>query len=198
MLYLGGALGGTRFLGRKTLEFMTADHLGPDVRIGNPTLLHPGYGFGLGFAVRREVGMAATPGIPGEFYWGGLAGTVFWIAPQGRAGRDDDDPGAGTAGLLSPPVPHSCPCRARLALHPSKARAPSQISRSTWAAGSARASRADCPAQTCMRLTSPTFCASVRMVAVNTRCTGYGAGGGASGAVAARTYSVAMLARRGR
>jgi len=80
MLYLGGALGGTRILGRKTLAFMTSDHLGPNVRIGNPTLLHPGYGFGLGFAVRREVGMAATPGTPGEFYWGGLAGTIFWIA----------------------------------------------------------------------------------------------------------------------
>ena len=35
MLYLGGALGNTRILGRKTLEFMTADHLGPNVRIGN-------------------------------------------------------------------------------------------------------------------------------------------------------------------
>ncbi len=26
--------------------------------------------------------MGPTPGTPGEFFWGGLAGTVFWIAPQ--------------------------------------------------------------------------------------------------------------------
>ena len=82
MLYLGGALGSTRLLGRKTLEFMTADHLGPHVRIGTNFLLAPGHGFGLGFAVRREVGLAPTPGTPGEFFWGGIAGTAFWIAPK--------------------------------------------------------------------------------------------------------------------
>jgi len=82
MLYLGGTLGNVRIIGRKTLSFMTSDHLGPGVRNGNPSLLHPGYGFGLGFAVRREPGLSSTAGTPGEFYWGGLAGTVFWIAPQ--------------------------------------------------------------------------------------------------------------------
>jgi len=82
MLYLGGARGNTRLLGRKTLEFMTADHLGPHVRIGTTFLLAPGHGFGLGFAVRREVGLAPTPGTPGEFFWGGIAGTAFWIAPK--------------------------------------------------------------------------------------------------------------------
>jgi CubicO group peptidase (beta-lactamase class C family) len=82
MLYLGGALGNTRLLGRQTLEFMTADHLGPHVRIGTAFLLAPGHGFGLGFAVRREVGLAPTPGTPGEFFWGGIAGTAFWIAPK--------------------------------------------------------------------------------------------------------------------
>jgi CubicO group peptidase (beta-lactamase class C family) len=82
MLYRGGTLGGTRIIGRKTLSFMVSNHLGPHVRNGTPSLLGPGYGFGLGFAVRLEPGMATTPGTPGEFYWGGLAGTVFWIAPQ--------------------------------------------------------------------------------------------------------------------
>jgi CubicO group peptidase (beta-lactamase class C family) len=82
MLYGGGTLGGTRILGRKTLEFMTSDHLGPGVRNGTPALLAPGHGFGLGFAVRLVPGMASTPGTPGEFYWGGLAGTIFWIAPK--------------------------------------------------------------------------------------------------------------------
>jgi CubicO group peptidase (beta-lactamase class C family) len=82
MLYFGGTLGNARILGRKTLEFMTADHLGPNVRIGTTFLLAPGYGFGLGFGVRRDVGMAPTAGTPGEYYWGGIAGTAFWIAPK--------------------------------------------------------------------------------------------------------------------
>ena len=82
MLYRGGTFGGVRFLGRKTLEYMTSDHLGPNVRIADTNLLQPGHRFGLGFSVRCEVGMAPTPGTPGEFSWGGLAGTVFWIAPK--------------------------------------------------------------------------------------------------------------------
>jgi CubicO group peptidase (beta-lactamase class C family) len=81
MLYRGGTFAGTRFLGRKTLDFMTADHLGPNVRIANTTLLQPGHRFGLGFAIRQEVGMATTVGTVGEYFWGGLAGTVFWVAP---------------------------------------------------------------------------------------------------------------------
>ena len=82
MLYRGGTLGAARILGRKTIAFMTADHLGPDVRIGTRFLLAPGHGFGLGFAVRRDAGMAPTPGTVGEYFWGGIAGTAFWIAPQ--------------------------------------------------------------------------------------------------------------------
>jgi CubicO group peptidase (beta-lactamase class C family) len=82
MLALGGTAGGKRFIGSRTLAFMTADHLAPHVRNGSPTLLQPGHGFGLGFSVRREVGIAPTPGSPGEFFWGGVAGTYFWIAPK--------------------------------------------------------------------------------------------------------------------
>jgi CubicO group peptidase (beta-lactamase class C family) len=82
MLHRGGTLGGARILGRKTLDFMTSDHLGPDVRIGTRFLLAPGHGFGLGFAVRRDAGLAPFPGTVGEYFWGGIAGTAFWIAPQ--------------------------------------------------------------------------------------------------------------------
>lgn len=81
-LYQGGTFGGSRLIGRKTLEWMTSDHLGPNVRIGTPSLLQPGHTFGLGFAVRREAGMGQTPGTPGEFFWGGVAGTYFWVAPK--------------------------------------------------------------------------------------------------------------------
>jgi len=81
MLRNGGTLDGNRIIGRKTLELMASDHLGPEVKT-NGTLLSPGHGFGLGFAVRREAGMAPTPGTVGEYFWGGIAGTAFWIAPK--------------------------------------------------------------------------------------------------------------------
>jgi CubicO group peptidase (beta-lactamase class C family) len=81
-LYQNGTFGGTRIIGRKTVEWMASDHLGPTVRIGAPSLLQPGHTFGLGFAVRRETGMGQTPGTPGEFFWGGVAGTYFWVAPK--------------------------------------------------------------------------------------------------------------------
>jgi CubicO group peptidase (beta-lactamase class C family) len=82
MLYLRGTFGGTQFISRKTLEWATSDHLGPNVRIGTPSLLQPGHTFGLGFAVRRDPGMGQTPGTVGEFFWGGVAGTYFWVAPS--------------------------------------------------------------------------------------------------------------------
>jgi CubicO group peptidase (beta-lactamase class C family) len=82
MLYQNGAFAGTRIIARKTLEWMTSDHLGPNVRIGTPSLLQPGHTFGLGIAVRRDTGMGQTPGTAGEFFWGGVAGTYFWVAPK--------------------------------------------------------------------------------------------------------------------
>ena len=81
MLASHGALGKERILGRKTLELMSSDHLGPHVRRGSD-LLPPGHGFGLGFAVRTAAGMTVVPGSKGLFYWGGIAGTTFWIDPQ--------------------------------------------------------------------------------------------------------------------
>jgi CubicO group peptidase (beta-lactamase class C family) len=79
MLLNGGTLDGVRYLSRKTLELMTADHLGPIT--GAPDLLLPGHGFGLGFAVRLQAGIAAVPGSVGQYFWGGLAGTTFWVDP---------------------------------------------------------------------------------------------------------------------
>jgi len=82
MLYSQGRLEGTRIIARKTLEWMTSDHLGPNVRIGTPSLLQPGHTFGLGVAVRHGSGMGQTPGTAGEFFWGGVAGTYFWVAAR--------------------------------------------------------------------------------------------------------------------
>lgn len=82
MLLGNGRLGGTRLLGRKTVELMTADHLGTVT--GSSDLLPPGHGFGLGFAVRTSPGMAPFPGSVGNYYWGGAAGTTFWVDPAER------------------------------------------------------------------------------------------------------------------
>ena len=80
MLLNGGRYGSAQLLGRKTLEFMTADHLGAIPAASD--LLAPGYGFGLGFTVRLAPGLAPVPGSVGQFSWGGLAGTTFWVDPQ--------------------------------------------------------------------------------------------------------------------
>ncbi|MBS0562644.1 MAG: beta-lactamase family protein [Proteobacteria bacterium] len=79
MLANGGAMRGVRLLSRKTVALMTADHLGPIK--GSADLLPPGYGFGLGFAVRTHAGIATTPGSVGQYYWSGAAGTTFWVDP---------------------------------------------------------------------------------------------------------------------
>ncbi|RQH15777.1 serine hydrolase domain-containing protein [Bradyrhizobium sp. RP6] len=81
MLRNGGTLDGNRIIGRKTLELMASDHLAPSVAI-NGTLLSPGHGFGLGFAVRKEAGIAPFPGSVGQYFWSGIAGTFFWIDPK--------------------------------------------------------------------------------------------------------------------
>jgi CubicO group peptidase (beta-lactamase class C family) len=83
MLHHGGALDGTRLLSRKTIDFMASDHLAgmPGAMSGPMYLPGPGYGFGLGFAVRTAQGGPFTAGSVGEFNWSGLAGTYFWIDP---------------------------------------------------------------------------------------------------------------------
>ena len=80
MLLNGGQLDGVRLLGRATVAHMTSDHLG-DIRVASPILAR-GYGFGLGFAVRKETGLNPMTGSAGEYRWGGAAGTAFWIDPK--------------------------------------------------------------------------------------------------------------------
>ena len=82
MLMGQGRLGDTRLLGRKTIELMTSDHLGSITAAAD--LLPPGHGFGLGFAVRTSPGLAPFPGSVGNYYWGGAAGTTFWVDPMER------------------------------------------------------------------------------------------------------------------
>jgi CubicO group peptidase (beta-lactamase class C family) len=82
MLLNGGTLDGKRILGPKTVAFMTSDHVGTVVTPGPYYLPGPGFGFGLGFAVRGTPGVSAFPGSVGEYNWGGAGGTYFWVDPK--------------------------------------------------------------------------------------------------------------------
>ena len=74
-----GADGPVRLLGRATVDFMTADHLGP-LRVAGD-ILPTGYGFGLGVAVRTATGRATRPGSAGHYSWSGMGGTFFFVDP---------------------------------------------------------------------------------------------------------------------
>jgi len=90
MLLNGGELDGTRILAPKTVALMASDHLPPDCAYGDTArprfgalapVTEMGYGFGLGFAVRTAAGRCPLPGSIGEYFWGGVLGTSFWIDP---------------------------------------------------------------------------------------------------------------------
>lgn len=74
-----GPHGPVRLLGRATVDFMTADHLGALPVAGD--ILPTGYGFGLGVAVRTATGQATRTGSAGHYSWSGLGGTFFLVDP---------------------------------------------------------------------------------------------------------------------
>ena len=86
----GGALDGTRILGRKTIELMTRNHLPGrgDLATMSRSLFseaaNAGTGFGLGFAVNEDVARTMIPGSEGEYYWGGMFSTAFFVDPVER------------------------------------------------------------------------------------------------------------------
>ncbi len=85
MLLDSGDRDGVRVLGSKTVELMRADHLQPGQGDRIAATMDPsavGYGFGLGFAVRRQTGIAPMHGSAGDFYWSGVFGTYFWCDPK--------------------------------------------------------------------------------------------------------------------
>jgi len=82
MLANGGELEGARILGPRTVDYMSSDHVNPQIDKGPAFLPGPGYGFGLGFATRIDRGQSEWPGSPGDYYWAGYAGTYFWIDPE--------------------------------------------------------------------------------------------------------------------
>ena len=86
MMLNGGELDGARIVSRTTVALMTSDHLPSTIRQtvqpGEQLLGVQGYTFGLGFAVRKEPGIAGVHGSQGEFTWAGYAGTYFWVDPK--------------------------------------------------------------------------------------------------------------------
>jgi CubicO group peptidase (beta-lactamase class C family) len=90
MLLNGGEFEGAHILSPRTVAYMTTDHLPPGTAISqavqgfgslipSPAL---GQGFGLGFAVRTDLGRNPMPGSAREFYWTGASGTTFWVDPK--------------------------------------------------------------------------------------------------------------------
>ena len=82
MMLNGGELDGVRLLSPKTVELMTSNHVETNVERGDLYLPGPGYGFGLGYAIRLEPGISAMAGSQGNYRWGGWAGTGIWIDPR--------------------------------------------------------------------------------------------------------------------
>jgi CubicO group peptidase (beta-lactamase class C family) len=83
----GGELNGARIVSRKTLDLMTRNHLpdGGDLSSWSKSLFseasNAGAGFGLGFAVTIDVARSMIPGTEGDYYWGGMFSTFFFIDP---------------------------------------------------------------------------------------------------------------------
>jgi len=72
MLLNKGQLDGTRLLRVETVEMMTSNQLPESVTRGENG------GFGLGFSVQIVKGKSPI----GEYGWGGMASTHFWISPK--------------------------------------------------------------------------------------------------------------------
>ena len=85
-----GELDGARIVGRKTLDLMTQNHLPgkSDLAAMSKSLFseaaNAGTGFGLGFAVNIDVARSMIPGSVGEYYWGGMFSTAFFVDPVER------------------------------------------------------------------------------------------------------------------
>jgi CubicO group peptidase (beta-lactamase class C family) len=84
MMLQGGTLDGKRYLSPKTVAYMGSNHIGQGSGVvpGPYYLPGPGFGFGLGFAVRTEAGVTPWEGSVGEMNWSGAGGTTFWIDPR--------------------------------------------------------------------------------------------------------------------
>jgi CubicO group peptidase (beta-lactamase class C family) len=80
-----GTLDGARVLGRKTVQYLSSNHLPGNVDLAAmgqrvfSEVSYEGIGFGLGVSVMLDPAKAAVVGSPGDHGWGGAASTVFWV-----------------------------------------------------------------------------------------------------------------------
>ena len=77
--------GGAGLISPKTLDFMMRNHLPGDIASMGPASFAEqpmeGMGFGLGGAVVLNPGRVRVPSSVGDFSWGGMASTFFWVDP---------------------------------------------------------------------------------------------------------------------
>jgi CubicO group peptidase (beta-lactamase class C family) len=87
MLRRGGALGDARLIAPKTLQLMRSNHLPGRRDLADISVsmfaesIYQGVGFGLGFAMTTDPARTGIAGSPGEYWWGGMASTAFWVDP---------------------------------------------------------------------------------------------------------------------
>lgn len=86
MLRQHGSFEGTKILSPSTVSFMMSNHLAGDISAMGPTsfaeMPMTGMGFGIGGAVVINPARTRILGSKGDFGWGGLANTYFWIDPK--------------------------------------------------------------------------------------------------------------------
>ncbi|MER7078804.1 CubicO group peptidase, beta-lactamase class C family [Saccharopolyspora kobensis] len=87
MLLRRGELDGARLLGSRTVDYMTRNHLPGGADLESMALnsfseaRNAGKGFGLGFSVVQDPAAGKVISSAGEYAWGGVASTAFWVDP---------------------------------------------------------------------------------------------------------------------
>lgn len=85
MLRKGGEHNGARLLSPSTLRFMMSNHLPGDIASMGPQSFAEmpmvGVGFGIGGSVILDPAQSRMSGNAGDFSWGGMASTIFWVDP---------------------------------------------------------------------------------------------------------------------
>ena len=84
MLLNDGELDGTRILSPNSVHMMRRDHVGDTQPVARVTsiMLNDGIGFGLGFGMITDQGLSGLALPKGSYFWGGAAGTFFWVDPE--------------------------------------------------------------------------------------------------------------------
>jgi CubicO group peptidase (beta-lactamase class C family) len=111
MILNGGTYNGVRILAPPSVALMRADHIPttviPEESGGFPAVGGPAIGYGLDFGVIKDPARIGMLAAPGTIFWGGGAGTWFWIDPKndlfflGMIQREGDDVEAWTARLVA-------------------------------------------------------------------------------------------------